>query len=91
MEKEMEIKYLGQKPRKVVTIAGKEYVFSPMCMFNEVFDLNEIKWLLHPDRAGLFEVVSTTDLTPSASMPNLTVKSEKPERPKKRGRKKKGE
>jgi len=82
----MIIRYTGPKPRKVVNIAGVEYVFAPTHEFNEVFDLVQIKWLLHPERAGLFEVVKTMDKTPSASQPRLSQprEGEIPEKPKRK-------
>jgi len=76
----MIIRYTGLKPRKVVNIAGKEYVFEPTYEFNEVFDLVQIKWLLHPERAGLFVVEKTSDRTPSASQPELSQPKEQTSR-----------
>lgn len=72
----MIIKYTGLKPRKIVSIFGAEYTFEPTHEFNEVFDLSAIKWLLHPERAGLFVVVKTTDKTPSATQSHLSQPKE---------------
>lgn len=94
----MKIRYAGPKPIKLVNVAGKDFTFDPLCEFNEIFDLEIIKWLLHPDRAGLFVVEETKDPTPSQMHPETTqVKAEtlktektgkdtpKRGRPKKRG------
>ena len=68
----MKIRYTGTKPAKRVTIGLREYIFDPYCEFNEVFDINEVKWLLHTDRQGLFEVAEVYDETPSHIHPEAT-------------------
>ena len=51
----MRIRYTGPKPEKRVSFSnknhGQPYVFTPEC---DIEDLEVIKWLLHPDRMGLF-------------------------------------
>jgi len=94
----MKIRYCGSKPIKIVNVAGKNFTFDPIAEFNEIFDLPIIKWLLDPERQGLFVVEETKDPTPSKMHPEMTqVKPEAPKtektskdtpkrgRPKKRG------
>lgn len=72
----MIIRYAGSKPKKVVNYSGKEITFAPCAEFNEVFDLPLIKWLLNPDKLGLFVVEENKDSSPSVTHPELTPQKE---------------
>ena len=84
----MRIRYTGTKPVKKVDFNLNIYVFNPTCDFNELLDMDITKWLLHPDRAGLFVVDDIADKTPSQDHPEMTDIGGK-EAKKKRGRRRK--
>jgi hypothetical protein len=73
---------MGNKRPKVVNVAGKDFIFNPTCEFNPIFDQVIIKWLLAPERAGLFVVEDVEDKTPSKLQPEMTTIGQKqPEMP----------
>lgn len=77
----MLIRYTGPKPQKTVTWFGRQFVFDPTRELPELEHADLIKWLLHPDRAGLF--VQGQGAATKASKPAAT---ESAAAPKKRGR-----
>jgi len=88
----MLVKYLGTKPQKKIEWGEKIYIFKPTCV---VTDKSLLLFLLHPDRAGLFEGDISKPLHEGAipdqkaeAKPEEVKPAEKP-KPKRKGRPKK--
>lgn len=77
----MRLRYTGSKPQKIVIYGNKQYVFTPEC---DVDDDDVIKFLLAPERKGLF-IASRTIPTIRVEIPdvfNKILKDEKKATPK---------
>lgn len=83
----MLLKYTGPKQSKKIEYNDRVFVFAPEC---EVDDMTTVKFLLDPDRKGLFEIVKKQPAAPKESLADSEPEEAKSEskrvRPRKYGR-----